>query len=83
MDGDVGQASMCWNQRHVCQRPTEPPHAAGRGQRETHYFYLVLFEMGLLYREFIKEVFLSLNWLLSLTNDFHIALNKSTKINKS
>ena len=48
-------------------------------QRETCYFYLVLFRMGLLYLKFIK-VFISLNWLLSLKNDVQIALNKSTKI---
>lgn len=38
--------------------------------------------MDLLYMKLIKEMFISLKWLLSLKNDFQIASNKSAKINK-
>lgn len=71
-------------------------HRAVPGKRETP-FYLVLLKtlvkfttdldflimcMDLLYMKLIKEMFVSLKWLLSLKNDFQIASNKSAKINK-
>lgn len=57
------------------------PELEGVGKREMCYFYLVLFNMGLLYMKFIKEVIYNSKLAPLSKKNFQIALNESTKIN--